>query len=492
MTRKRGQVSFCRSHTGDKVPKWLTANWPLVLLLCVAWAGFASASDNPSPLVQSLELAQWDESRFAKLVDGEPLTIDERLELYRLVRRLTDFDRRLFATEYAQPVTAANLRERPHDYRGKLVLFTGRAVRVEQTPLPPDEQQRFGFAAVYDALAIDGTGTAILSTAAVPRAWLGAEQVETPAVVSGVFFKLVPLDEEEVAPLIAAPRIAWYPADTERPRVTFGMALLGQLGVDVAQLDAVEHGRSLSPADAPAFYDMLRGLREIGTHQLVRGAERHLPQHEAEWREALAAAKQAADAQRQNLARVVLKHAAEGRYSVAPFFNDPHHQVGRLAVFDGVVRRAVRIVIDDASTVRSAATDHYFELELFTDDSQNLPLVFCVRELPPDFPLGEDLREPVRIAGFFLKSWRFRTRRDSPHAERTFPLFLGRAPLRIVEPEPSTFWGWILGLGFVALVALVWLAQWRLARADRNYSTHARSRRQIPQDPPEPNVGDDR
>ena len=66
-------------------------------------------------------------------------------------------------------------------------------------------------------------------------------------------------------------------------------------------------------------------------------------------------------------------------------------------------------------------------MEVFTEDSQNRPLVFCVRELPPGMPTGGDLREPIRVAGFFFKSWRYRTCAT-----------LDRGEMMTVKSTPST------------------------------------------------------
>jgi hypothetical protein len=49
--------------------------------------------------------------------------------------------------------------------------------------------------------------------------------------------------------------------------------------------------------------------------------------------------------------------------------------------------------------------DHYYLIELFTNDSQGNPLTFDVRELPPGFPQTGQLYEPVCIAGFTAALW---------------------------------------------------------------------------------------
>ena len=94
----------------------------------------------------------------------------------------------------------------------------------------------------------------------------------------------------------------------------------------------------------------------------------------------------------------MIRRADEGRYSVAPLFNEPQQHVGELVVFDGVARRVVRVDVGtrpDGSGPSDVAQRfgfrEYYEMEVFTDDSQNYPLVFCVRELPPGLPTGGTL-----------------------------------------------------------------------------------------------------
>ena len=123
------------------------------------------------------------------------------------------------------------------------------------------------------------------------------------------------------------------------------------------------------------------------------------------------------DRPRQQLAREVQARAAKGLFSVAPLFNEPANQVGELVLLEGTVRRVTRVDVGKTSdgaasdVARRFGIDHYYELDLFTDDSQNNPIVVCVRELPPGFPVGDGLHEPVRVAGLFFKSWSFESRR---------------------------------------------------------------------------------
>ncbi len=188
------------------------------------------------------------------------------------------------------------------------------------------------------------------------------------------------------------------------------------------------------------------------------------------------------------MAHEVRARAAKGQYSVAPLFNDAENQVGELVVLDGTARRVTRVDVGKSpdgtpsDVARRFGIDHYYEIDLFTDDSQNNPVVFVVRELPPGMPIGDGLHEPVRIAGFFFKSWSFQSRRATLPADaaaavpagelRQFaPLVIGRRPILIGADEASATEsiGMVVAGLFVVLLGVIWAAGWWLARDDRRF-----------------------
>ncbi len=265
------------------------------------------------------------------------------------------------------------------------------------------------------------------------------------------------------------------------------MSVLGILGVDVALLGRVNHRDPLRPDETVAFYQLLSGMRSTTGSELVGWAQRHMPRHVATWKEYAGGA----DPAQQALAREVLRVAEGDRYSVAPFFNVPGTQVGNLAVFDGVVRRAIRVEVGDDLDAMHFGIDHYYELALFTDDSQNNPLMFAVLEVPSELPLGDDVRLPVRVAGFFFKGWRYTSRQSETTGGETLrvaPLFVGRAPLRLIPLPKQPTWGWVVGLGFIGLVAVLWISAWRRTRSDRAFANSTLARLQRPTDPVEIDV----
>jgi hypothetical protein len=168
-------------------------------------------------------------------------------------------------------------------------------------------------------------------------------------------------------------------------------------------------------------------------------------------------------------------------------FNDPQPQIGRLIVFDGVARRATRVEVGQNPAGGSMdvshryAMDHYYELEVFTDDSQNFPVIFCVRDLPAGFPIGADIRVPVRVAGFFFKNWLYTTRGrsvtsdgtgDGPAGPRAqyAPLLIGRAPIVLkTEHAGPPIGRFVLGGLFVLGLVAIWATAIWFARDDRHF-----------------------
>ena len=242
---------------------------------------------------------------------------------------------------------------------------------------------------------------------------------------------------------------------------------------------------------------MLDAAGRIGANQLTRIAIQDLDairQHWTKEEERLTTAlkNDAAGAKPSDRANLRMAHEVRTRaemslYSVAPLFNDPQNQVGELVTLDGNVRRVTRIDVskspdgDQSDVARRFGIDHYYELDLFTDDSQNNPVVFVVRELPAGLSVGDHLDVPVRVAGFFFKSWGFQSRRATlpapdgapPAANlRQFaPLLVGRSPilLHFEEPTEAQSFGLIAAGLFVLLLGAVWAAGWWLARDDRRF-----------------------
>lgn len=160
--------------------------------------------------------------------------------------------------------------------------------------------------------------------------------------------------------------------------------------------------------------------------------------------------------------------------TVASLFNRPEQMRGNLALLSGDVRRAIRVEVRDPDIVERFGIRHYYELYLFTQDSQNNPIVVCVRDLPKGMPVGSgrDYCEPIEIAGIMLKSWAFTPKRTAEGKEgelQLAPLLIGRKPVWIerAKHKNSPWTGPIVTTVLVIGFFLLWYFLRRQAKVDR-------------------------
>lgn len=315
----------------------------------------------------------------------------------------------------------------------------------------------------------------------VPRAWRErsaerplAEAVRLNGVLAGFS------DEGDArGPLLLTNRLAWFPADG----VNAGVAWLARQGLDVALLDAVRHGRAFVKNDdgreARAFYATLAAVAAGNPAELLALARDSIAEQAGQWQQQATASQSSRD---RTMAMQVAQRAEKGVSSVWPLFLEPAGRVGQPVLIEGAARRAVRVLVDDGPP----GLDSYYELDVFTADSQNQPVICCVARLPAGFPTGDAIREPVRVAGVFFKTWAYARRADASDEAADVapsnPLPKRLAPPLIIAAEPvwlpttvaanHTREIWI-GAAIAAVLAAVWFALARTARRDRL----ARSRR---------------
>jgi hypothetical protein len=265
----------------------------------------------------------------------------------------------------------------------------------------------------------------------------------------------------------------------------FGISMLGNLGVDVGLFDDVQPRGRLRAEEREAFYQIMQAVGRFAPSVYVDIARVTLPAVQEEWEQKLDNER---DPKRGALAKAVVGRANEGHYSVAPLFNEPENQIGRLIIVEGRARRAVRVEVGEkpsggqSDVARRFGIDHYYELEVFTDDSQNYPLVFCVRSLPENFPTEGVVDVPVQVAGFFFKDWLYRTRHSGNDDEveegqstggrpQYAPLLIGPEPTVLATPEPGNRGTSQLIGGAIFLIALasIWGVALCFARGDRRF-----------------------
>ena len=451
-----------------------------------------------------MAVVEWTPQRFGQFKDDEPLGPSAEAELARLLLRLQAIPTAKLSAWAQGGSDFESLAAAPTDHRGELFHLTGKVVgvseqRLEVAAAAALEQPNWNVCEIR----LDRGETVEVISRTIPEAWSKLSPLDEPVVCDAVFVRRTETGDDRGRLQFVAPHIAWYPTQPDPPTVNFGMATLGSLGVDMAKWPSMKRAGSLTGEDFTAFYQTLAAMRKIDAGRLIKLARSNLEGYAQPYRDELAKLDDvtARATRRGAILREIVTTADEGRFSVWPLFLEASDQRGQLVVFTGVVRRAVRV---DTSIDRDGAAsdalnrfgiDHYYELEMFTEDSQNKPLVFCVLELPAGFPTGDDLHESVRMAGFLFKIWSYRGRRptdESPatsaaahDAREAAPLLIGRGPLRI-ETSAANSSSWAKGvMGSLLALAIgsLWFAVWWFRRGDKHFEKTTLAKLQSPREP---------
>ncbi len=420
-------------------------------LAIVPWfAAQASTPDQP-PSRTAAELLKTfaiDQSHWDQLADGRPLFDDELAVLMRCLFRSSQLPLAEVQRLAEQRTDLRTLQASPAKCRGEFFHLQGRLRAVELQLVPPDLKRAFDLAQYYRCRLDDQRlGPVVVYAREVPRQWHDGGRMNEPSGALAMFLKRLPdssasphapgpSDKTAALPAFVSSRVAWYPDN-----------LLGQLGMDVGLLDTVLNRTEITGEEREAFYQMLAAVGRAQSGQLLAAAQSELRQQ------------------------------GQSSCSVVPLFNQADDQLGRLVVLDGVARRAIKVVVDQPDLVARFGFDHYYELGLFTDDSQGNPLIFCVRRLPPGMPPGDSgsYAYRVRVAGFFFKTWAYRSGealasdKASARGRQLAPLLIGDEPrLELQAPLPRDPLGQalLIGLFLLGAAAATW-AVWRTSRPKR-------------------------
>ncbi len=424
----------------------------ILLLLCVV-PGISRAegwgdSAKSKPQVQAsqaefqslLEMMEIGPRQLAELADGPPLDESQGEVVLRVLRRLDDLPPEDMQRWARPQKDVANVASQPDSGRGYFYRLSGNVISVETVKLSPQDARRLMFKQYHRArMVLDGHNrSVVILTRTVPRAWQEQKNLDTRATALGLFLRLGENSSGQSEPVFAAPRVAWFPPTP-----------LGELGMDVGLLDELRDRKKIGRRERQCFYQMLAAVGRAEPGELLR------------------------------LAREELESEGKKSFSVVPLFNEPAKQRGRLVTLSGTARRAVKVLVKDADIVRRLGIRYYYEIYLYTPDSQDNPLVFCVRYLPAEMPVGSDPQysQQITATGFFFKTWTFRPQMaDMPDGEsntrQLAPLLIGREPVWL---EPSVSGGanpWIgvvTGGLFILVLLAIWLSVWRSARRDRQF-----------------------
>jgi hypothetical protein len=404
-----------------------------------------------------------DESHFEQLTDGTTWQDSENELLWKILVRFPSFRTEEMEEWASHSPSPEALTEKPAEHRAVACQLRGRVVKVEPLKPLPEFAARSQLPEYYRCeLLLDGNAAqAVVFSPTIPKAWKGRRSLDERAAALALFLKTGESAEGKRTMYFAAPRIAWYPATP-----------LGDLGMDVGLLDDFRPSAADKDHD---FADVAAGhLEQFRLTESNREA----------FYQMLAAVGRAKAGQLERLAAEELRRRGEKDYSVVPLFNDPLNQQGRIVRLAGTAREIVEVRVGDADIQRRFGIDRYYQISLFTGDSQGNPIIFCVRQLPPGLTTGggPQFAKRLVIAGFFFNAWAYRSReRDEGQRQASkwqlAPLLIGREPVLLAAPPVDPWRSLWPAMIVVLLLAVVAFSLWRFRRQDR------RQRRSTEADP---------
>ena len=240
----------------------------------------------------------------------------------------------------------------------------------------------------------------------------------------------VPNTQNEKQILAVAPRLKWWP---QTP--------FGRLGMDYGLFNSVEDGMPIQASEAEAFYASLsasKSQKDIPDAPLL-----------------------------DDTSLVSLLNPASDWLRL--------HR-GEQIVLNGTARRVTKVLVEAGRDQDILGNDHYWEIFVFVatpllqigeEFQDTYPLVFCCTELPQGLPIGEQVNEPIQIAGFIFKRYRYLTQRlirqrNGARAgqPQESPLLIGKIPFWLPVRQPLQFPGGMTWLPVLTALALVgWIVK---------------------------------
>ena len=346
------------------------------LLLTLAWlvvlAGFVQSESNLLTM-----LLDGNESAWQRLGEETIPPEQDLATLVDLAGKLARWVPRSFLKEQAADTTA---------------LSQGKVVRLEGTVIFATKLER-----IYRCTMVEGDGsTSEIFLSFVPQAWQLDVPIQERSAAFGVYVKSF-----QDVPVFAAPSIQWFP-DT----------WLGNLGFDVGSFDQVPVNRvtevekndentnyrsfKFTELDVEPFYGLLRAVSAAPAGCLE-------------------------------------EEAAKLSIPVADLFNRPHETRGKPILLSGTAKRIVPTPVLDSEVHSLFGIDHYYQIYIFTEQSQGNPIVVCVRSLPESMSVGDsaDFSEPVTVTAVPYKLWVY----DTSAGQHYAPILVGRS--LVWHPKPT-------------------------------------------------------
>lgn len=285
--------------------------------------------------------------------------------------------------------------------RGAQYHLVGIAEAIQKIALIPELRTRYEMNYLYFvAVKLQSGHKIILISEIIPRAWKQGEKVSYPVSADAFFVKYGQLDKQKDLPqcsYFVASRIAWHP---DNP--------LGNLGMDFGLFDDLDSqppakGRkipmpkdcSLSLRNRECFFQMIYAVGKAKESKLFKQISRQaLEKRDDLW--------SIRDPRGTQL-------AARQSHPVESLFNDPIAQRGQLFWITGRAKRIIAIPVEDPDVRKRFGIDKYYNIYLFTYDSDDNPLVIITTELPPGVQTGDgpDYSVELSMPCFMFNTWMY-------------------------------------------------------------------------------------
>jgi hypothetical protein len=165
-------------------------------------------------------------------------------------------------------------------------------------------------------------------------------------------------------------------------------------------------------------------------------------------------------------------NSARRDVAYANLMTEPHAFRGDVVHIEGRLKRVLRF----NPPIATNNVRDFYEGWMFAGERGANPVCLVFTELPERMHVGDQRGEKVAFDGYFFKRYRFKANDSGPNQAREAPLLIGRMPVFLETPGPTT--GDAASgdssaflIGFLALIALtVVLAAgltWWFRRSDR-------------------------
>ena len=349
----------------------------------------------------------------------------------------------------------------PDGYQLQVFRLRGRVLLVEPYPLSSREDDPAEFASIWRCcMELESAEQTVdVFTPRCPKAWKVGQPIDEPSGALALLLKTRLGKSSPIASFLTD-HMAWYPP-----------TYLGRLGMDVGLLDDVVV--EPPPKKGPD-----------GTTPEVDWSTRRLTERDHEpFYQMLSAVGEAEPGQLQQWAREELAQDGKSSFSVVPLFNRPQTEQGCLVELRGVARRIVPVRVGEPEVRERFGIDEYYQVYLFTEDSQNNPIVFCLRQLPEGLPMGDGpgFGEELSIPGFFYKTWSYPVSEvvsDGKPQRQLAPLLIGNSAVWFPDKPPAGLSQTARLIGTIVLVAVLGVVWWVFRQFGRGDRESARRRRQ--------------